>query len=49
MKKFLSTGKVLLISLVLLSACGKENLNRDSIIGKWELSSNSIYSNGILY
>jgi hypothetical protein len=48
MKKFLPTGKVLLISLVLLSACGKENLNRDSIIGKWELNSNSIYSNGIL-
>jgi len=48
MKKFLPIGTVLLISLILLSACGKENLNRDSIIGKWELNSNSIYSNSML-
>jgi Lipocalin-like domain len=40
--------KILIISLFFLSACGKENLNPDSIIGKWELNSQTIFSNGVL-
>lgn len=47
MKKFVQVRKILII-LFFLSACRKETLNPDSIIGKWELNSQTIFSNGVL-
>ncbi|MEO8821728.1 MAG: hypothetical protein ABI374_12845 [Ginsengibacter sp.] len=34
--------------IILLSACKKENVTHNAIVGNWELKSHSVYSNEIL-
>ena len=48
LKKFVQMRKTLLIILFFLAACRKESLNPDSIVGTWELNSQTIFSNGVL-
>lgn len=48
MKTFIRVWPVLITSILLFSACKKDSADSNSIVGKWELNSHTVVSNGVI-